>query len=52
MLGQGKIGKFKRKQLSEKMLGFMQEGVRFAFEGDDGDYVLGSSLPFLILLIK
>lgn len=52
MLGQGKVGKGKKKQLSEKMLGFMQEGVRFAFEGEEGDFLLGSCLPFLLLLTK
>ena len=52
MLG---VGKIKDKKLSQKMLGFMQEGVRYAFEGDSGtesDFVLGSCLPFLLILSK
>jgi cohesin complex subunit SA-1/2 len=49
------VGKLTDKKLSQALLGFVQEGVRFAFYGDkagDDDLVLGSRLPFLLILSK
>jgi hypothetical protein len=49
------VGKFADKTLSEKILGFIQEGVRFAFQGNHGvedNLILGSRLPFLTVLSR
>jgi hypothetical protein len=49
------VGKISDKALSRALLGFLQEGVRFAFHGDKGEedeLVLGSRLPFLLILSK
>jgi cohesin complex subunit SA-1/2 len=49
------VGKITDKKLSRALLGFLQEGVRFAFHGDKGEedeLVLGSRLPFLLILCK
>jgi cohesin complex subunit SA-1/2 len=49
------VGKITAKKLSRALLGFLQEGVRFAFHGDKGEedeLVLGSRLPFLLILCK
>lgn len=49
------VGKLSDKRLSRSVLSFVQEGVRFAFEGnrkEDDDLVLGSRLPFLLVLSK
>jgi hypothetical protein len=49
------VGKINDARLSQALLNFMQEGIRFAFEGDpslEDDLVLGSRLPFLLVLGK
>jgi hypothetical protein len=49
------VGRITDKKLSRALLGFLQEGVRFAFHGDKGEedeLVLGSRLPFLLILCK
>ena len=49
------VGKINDGRLSQALLNFMQEGIRFAFEGDasmEDDYLLGSRLPFLLVLGK
>lgn len=49
------VGRLSDTRLSQALLNFMREGIRFAFEGDgspDDDLVLGSRLPFLSILIK
>lgn len=50
------VGKISDTKLSRALLNFMQEGVRFAFEGNRGqqedDLVLGSRLPFLVAVSK
>mmetsp|Transcript_4445 Transcript_4445/g.12822 ORF Transcript_4445/g.12822 Transcript_4445/m.12822 type:complete len:1392 (+) Transcript_4445:134-4309(+) len=49
------VSKLTDSRLSQALLNFMQEGIRFAFEGDTSgvdDLVLGSRLPFLLLLTK
>lgn len=49
------VGKISDARLSQALLNFMQEGIRFAFEGDaslEDDLVLGSRLPFLLVLGK
>ena len=49
------VGKLTDARLSQALLNFMQEGIRFAFEGDvsrQDDLVLGSRLPFLLILLK
>lgn len=49
------VGKLNDDRLSQALLNFLQEGIRFAFEGDakgEDDLVLGSRLPFLMLLMK
>ena len=49
------VGKLSDARLARAALNFSQEGVRFAFEGnsqEEDDLVLGSRLPFLLLLSK
>jgi hypothetical protein len=50
------VGKLSDARLKPSILSFMQEGVRFAFEGTtrdvEDDLVLGSRLPFLTILSK
>lgn len=49
------VGKLNDSRLAQALLNFMQEGIRFAFEGDvngDDDLVLGSRLPFLDVLSR
>jgi hypothetical protein len=49
------VGKLTDARLSRALLSFMLEGVRFAFEGnpnEEDDLVLGSRLPFLLVLSK
>jgi hypothetical protein len=49
------VGKLTDVRLSQALLNFLQEGIRFAFEGDlsrQDDLVLGSRLPFLLILLK
>lgn len=49
------VGKLSDPNLSRALSSFMEEGVRFAFEGngkEDDDLILGSRLPFLLVLSK
>lgn len=49
------VGKLSDASLKKSLLGFMKEGVRYAFDGnekEEDDLVLGSRLPFLNLLAK
>lgn len=49
------VGKLNDIRLSQAIVNFMQEGIRFAFDGDSNeqdDLVLGSRLPFLRVLGK
>ena len=49
------VGKLNDSRLAQALVNFMQEGIRFSFEGDsnvDDDLVLGSRLPFLMILSK
>lgn len=49
------VGKITDPRLSQALLNFMQEGIRYAFEGDlkeDDDLLLGTRLPFLLILTK
>ena len=49
------VGKLNDARLSQALVNFMQEGVRYAFEGDRNDHdnlFLGSRLPFLRVLSK
>ena len=49
------VGKISDTRLSQALLNFMQEGIRYAFDGDanqSDDLVLGSRLPFLQILSK
>eukprot|EP00934_Nitzschia_sp_Nitz4_P000537 Nitzschia sp. Nitz4//scaffold50_size126154//44740//48960//NITZ4_003680-RA/size126154-augustus-gene-0.125-mRNA-1//-1//CDS//3329553683//537//frame0 len=49
------VGKLRDERLSQALLNFLQEGVRFAFEGDsnmEDNLILGSRLPFLMLISK
>lgn len=50
------VGRLTDQKLSRALLSFVQEGVRFAFEGNrndkEDDLVLGSRLPFLLVLSK
>jgi len=49
------VGKLTDARISQALFNFMQEGIRFAFEGDvsgQDDLVLGSRLPFLLILLK
>ncbi len=49
------VGKITDARLSQALLNFMQEGIRFAFEGDsnvEDDLLLGTRLPFLLVLSK
>ena len=48
-------GKIKDQRLADSLTTFVQEGIRYAFEGNqrqDDDLVLGSRLPFLRLLSR
>jgi hypothetical protein len=49
------VAKLKDASLKNSFLGFMREGVRFSFDGNGGqddDLVVGSRLPFLLILSK
>lgn len=49
------VGTISDNRLSQALLNFMQEGIRFSFEGDanvEDDLLLGSRLPFLTILSK
>ena len=49
------VGKLSDKKLASALIGFVQEGVRFAFHGDkvgEDELVLGSRLPFLLIMSK
>lgn len=49
------VGKLNDARLSQALANFMQEGIRYAFEGDatlQDNFVLGSPLPFLRILTK
>lgn len=49
------VGTISDNRLSQALLNFMQEGIRFSFEGDanvDDDLLLGTRLPFLTILSK
>jgi hypothetical protein len=49
------VGRLSDASLKKSLLGFMKEGVRYAFDGNDkeeDDLVVGSRLPFLNLLAK
>jgi hypothetical protein len=51
----GAAGRISDAKLSHALLNFMKEGARFAFEGnsaEEDDLVLGSRLPFLLVLTK
>lgn len=49
------VGKLTDKKLSRALASFMEEGVRFAFDGnreEEDELILGSRLPFLTILGK
>lgn len=49
------VGTISDNRLSQALLNFMQEGIRFSFEGDanvEDDLLLGTRLPFLTILSK
>ncbi|CAJ1942584.1 unnamed protein product [Cylindrotheca closterium] len=49
------VGKLSNDSVLRALTSFMKEGVRFAFDGDDGvedEMVLGSRFPFLMVLSK
>ena len=49
------VGKLSNESVLRALTSFMKEGVRFAFDGDDGvedEMVLGSRFPFLLILSR
>lgn len=49
------VGKLNDPNLKKSLLGFMKEGIRYAFDGnehEEDDLVVGSRLPFLKILTK
>jgi hypothetical protein len=49
------VGKLSDPSLKKSLLGFMKEGIRYAFDGNEkqeDDLVIGSRLPFLNILAK
>lgn len=47
------VGKLTDKKLASSLLGFLRNGIKFAFSSDDdGELVLGSRLSFLSILSK
>jgi hypothetical protein len=46
------VGKLSDSKLAPSLLGFVRNGIKFAFSHDDGELVLGSRLSFLCILSK
>lgn len=46
------VGKLSDAKLAPSLLGFLRNGIKFAFSYDDGELVLGSRLSFLSILSK
>lgn len=46
------VGKLSDSALTQSILGFIRNGIMFAFSDDDGEYELGARLNFLSIVSK